>query len=180
MQKKGFPQSYNTNSLINFIMQIKSGIRSITVPIYSHLTYDIIQNFKQTIKSPSILILEGLNILQRYYNPKHYARHIVISDFIDFSIYIDAPEYLLQKWYIHRFLNFYNATHTNKKSYFSQYSQLSKNKIASIASSTWNQINAFNLNKNILPTKEHAHLILTKDINHKINSIFLKKSKNII
>lgn len=178
IHKKGFPQSYNTDNLIDFIIKVKSGTQLITIPIYSHVTHDIIHNFKQTIHSPSILILEGLNVLQTYYKSHYLTSHIFISDFIDFSIYIDAPESLLKTWYMHRFLTLYNTTFAQKESYFSQFYQLTKNKLISLAASKWNQINKINLKKNILPTKKNAHLILQKGLNHKIDTIFLKNSKN--
>lgn len=177
MQKKGFPQSYNTYDLINFILKIKSGTQLITIPIYSHITYDIIQNFKQTIQNPKILILEGLNIFNTYNNQHLLCHHIFDNDFIDFSIYIDAAEFLLQEWYIHRFLKFCHISRFKKKSYFSQYYQCSIDKLISIASSIWNHINIINLKKNILPTKKHAHLILHKETNHTIHSISLNTSK---
>lgn len=177
LKKKGFPQSYNIYNLINFISKIKSGTQLIKIPIYSHITYNIIQNFKKIIYSPNILILEGLNTLQTYNNQHHSDHRIFISDFIDFSIYIDAPEDLLQEWYIRRFLKFCRTFCSQNNSHFSQYSPLSMDKLISAASSTWNQINILNLKKHILPTKKHAHLILNKGINHTIDSILLKTTK---
>lgn len=178
IHKKGFPQSYNTDNLIDFIIKIKSGTQLISIPIYSHITYDIIHNFKQIIQSPAVLILEGLNVLQKYYTSHSITSHIFTSNFIDFAIYIDAPDILLKQWYIYRFLKLYNSTFTKKESYFAQFYQLSKNKLISIAASKWNQINKINLKQNILPTKKHAHLILKKGPNHKIDSILLKQGKN--
>lgn len=175
MHKKGFPQSYDILKLINFISKIKSGIPLITVPIYSHLIYDIIYNTQYTIFKPDILIVEGLNILHTNYEDHHILSHIFISNFIDFSIYIDAPEFLLQKWYIDRFLKFcYTANFSNTHSYFYRYSKLSKNTIISIASKLWKKINAANLQKYILPTRERANIILKKGKNHVINNIQLK------
>lgn len=175
INKKGFPQSYDILNLINFISKTKSGIPSIKIPVYSHLIYDVIHNTQQTISKPDILIVEGLNILQTNYKNCHTLSHIFISDFIDFSIYIDAPEFLLQKWYIDRFLKFCHATTiSHSHSYFYRYSKLPKNKIISIASQLWTKINELNLQQNILPTRERANLILKKGTNHTIHNIQLK------
>lgn len=178
MRKKGFPQSYDIVNLINFVSQIKNGAPSTTIPIYSHLIYDIVNNVKKTIANPDILIIEGLNILQNNYQHDLISTRVFISDFIDFSIYIDAPEHLLRKWYINRFLKFCSKNTLYPYSHFYRYSQLSKDKIISIASQLWTDINALNLQKNILPTREKANLILKKDTNHAVNNIQLKYNYN--
>lgn len=174
MQKKGFPQSYNIHHLLDFIMQIKSGTQSMKIPIYSHITYDIVHRCQQVVYVPNILILEGLNVLHTHYNFSKLFSHYFISDFIDFSIYIDAPEILLQEWYIRRFLKFCYTTFSYPESYFYRYTRLPKNVLIAIASSQWRHINQLNLRNHILPTKKYANLILNKGINHTINSILLK------
>ncbi|BGI50770.1 MAG: type I pantothenate kinase [Arsenophonus endosymbiont of Ceratovacuna japonica] len=175
INKKGFPQSYDMYNLIKFISNIKSGIKEITAPIYSHLTYDIISNKKQLIKKPDILIIEGLNILQSNINCLYNSHNIFISDLIDFSIYIDAPEILLRTWYIDRFLKFCKDSFYNPYSYFYHYSKLNKKEKIKIAKTIWKKINKINLNKNIIPTKERANLIITKELNHSIINIKLRK-----
>ncbi|URJ25265.1 type I pantothenate kinase [Candidatus Blochmannia ocreatus (nom. nud.)] len=173
MKKKGFPQSYDMIKLINFILQIKSGAHHIAIPIYSHKNYDIVPNIKQIIYKPDILILEGLNILQNYYNGS--SSYFFMSDLIDFSIYVDAPEYLLREWYINRFLKFCFTSFSNPNSYFYRYSRLSKKKIVCVASNFWSKVNGLNLQKNILPSRNRAHLILKKGKNHVINNVYLRK-----
>jgi len=175
MKKKGFPQSYDMTSLVNFVSKVKSGVQSMTIPVYSHIIYDIIPNVQQVIYKPDILILEGLNVLQTNHDYHHNLPCVFVSDFIDFSIYVDAPEYLLQEWYINRFLKFCYTTFSYPDSYFYRYTQLSKKNITSIASQLWTKINRLNLQENILPTRERANLILRKDVNHIINNIQLRK-----
>ncbi|URJ27999.1 type I pantothenate kinase [Candidatus Blochmannia vicinus (nom. nud.)] len=176
MKKKGFPQSYDIVNLVNFISKIKSGeVRSMTIPVYSHVKYDIIPNVQQIIHKPDILILEGLNVLQTNYDYNYNLPCVFVSDFVDFSIYVDAPEHLLQEWYINRFLKFCCTTFSYPDSYFYRYTQLSKKKIISIASKSWTKINGLNLKKNILPTRERANLILKKGINHTVDNVQLRK-----
>ncbi|AMA64938.1 Pantothenate kinase [Candidatus Arsenophonus lipoptenae] len=175
MQKKGFPQSYDMYSLEKFISDIKSGVKKVTAPVYSHITYDIIPNKKRIIIQPDILILEGLNILQNGIDYQNSNNHFFISDFIDFSIYVDAPKNLLKKWYINRFLKFCRSALSNPHAYFYHYSQLNQKKIIKIAQKIWNKINKINLEENIIPTKKRANLIITKGYNHSITQIQLRK-----
>ncbi|QOI11226.1 type I pantothenate kinase [Blochmannia endosymbiont of Colobopsis nipponica] len=171
MKKKGFPQSYDTRSLVHFLSKIKSGEKIIKVPIYSHLIYDVIYNKKKTISKPDILILEGLNVLQSNLDYKENAYNIFVSDFLDFSIYVDAQEWLLKRWYIQRFLKLRQSTFLNANSFFHHYTKLSNQQTIKNASKIWKEINSPNLRQNILPTKKRANLILIKSINHKINKI---------
>ncbi|URJ25703.1 type I pantothenate kinase [Blochmannia endosymbiont of Camponotus sp.] len=175
MKKKGFPQSYDMTNLVNFVSKVKSGVQSMTIPVYSHVIYDIIPNVQQVIYKPDILILEGLNVLQTNHNYHYNLPCVFVSDFVDFSIYVDAPEYLLQEWYIDRFLKFCYTTFSYPDSYFYRYTQLSKKNVISIASQIWTKINRLNLQENILPTRERANLILRKDVNHIINNVQLRK-----
>ncbi|WHL24917.1 MAG: type I pantothenate kinase [Candidatus Blochmannia vicinus] len=176
MKKKGFPQSYDMANLVNFISKIKSGkVRSMTIPVYSHVKYDIIPNVQQIIYKPDILILEGLNVLQTNYDYNYSLPCVFVSDFVDFSIYVDAPEHLLQEWYVDRFVKFCCTTFYYPDSYFYRYTHLSKKKVISIASKLWTKINGLNLQKNILPTRERANLILHKGINHTVDNVRLRK-----
>ncbi|WMY96769.1 MAG: type I pantothenate kinase [Arsenophonus sp.] len=175
MHKKGFPQSYDTKNFIKFISEIKSGMKKITAPIYSHFIYDIIPNKKKIIYQPDILILEGLNILQNNIDCKFTSHHFLVSNFIDFLIYLDAPENLLRKWYTKRFLKFCQKAFFNSESYFYHYSKLNKKEIIKIAQVIWKKINKINLEKNIIPTRDKAKLIITKSNNHAITKMQLKK-----
>ncbi|UDG80921.1 Pantothenate kinase [Candidatus Hartigia pinicola] len=175
MKKKGFPQSYDMCKLVNFISKIKSGARNVIVSVYSHITYDIVPEKIQVIDQPDILILEGVNILQNHMQHPSNYHHVCISDFIDFSIYIDATYALLKKWFIDRFLKFCQEGFLDPDSYFHHYSKSSKEEIINIAGLIWEEINRLNLEENILPTKERANLIITKDQNHSIKNIRLRK-----
>ncbi len=175
MQKKGFPQSYDVRSMVKCVSEVKSGAKYVTAPIYSHLIYDIVPNDNKIIKKPDILILEGLNILQSGMDNPDDPHRVFVSDFVDFSIYVDAPEALLQNWYINRFLKFCQGAFSNPRSYFHNYSKLEKSEAVNIATQLWNDINVLNLKKNILPTRERANLIITKSVNHIVESVRLRK-----
>ncbi|WP_044170053.1 type I pantothenate kinase [Candidatus Pantoea carbekii] len=175
MKKKGFPQSYDMHRLVNFLSDLKSGASQVTAPTYSHLMYDIIPSGDKIIYQPDILILEGLNVLQSGMDYPHDPHRVFVSDFVDFSIYVDAPETLLESWYIHRFLKFCQGAFSQPNSYFHNYSKLHKKKATNIARSLWKQTNWLNLKKNILPTRERANLIMTKSADHAVQSIRLRK-----
>lgn len=172
LHKKGFPISYNTPKLIRFLADIKSGKPNVTAPIYSHLTYDIIPDQFNVINQPDILILEGLNVLQPNRNQ---ANELFVSDFVDFSIYVDAEEDLLKEWYIHRFLKFRQSAFTDPNSYFKHYANLSEQEAVTTAGKIWDEINGLNLKENILPTRERADLILKKGANHEVELVTLRK-----
>ncbi|HHF4386503.1 TPA: type I pantothenate kinase [Haemophilus influenzae] len=172
LRKKGFPVSYDTPKLIRFLADVKSGKSNVTAPIYSHLTYDIIPDKFNVINKPDILILEGLNVLQTGNNKTNQT---FVSDFVDFSIYVDAEEKLLKEWYIKRFLKFRESAFNDPNSYFKHYANLSKEESITTASKIWDEINGLNLNQNILPTRERANLILKKGHNHQVELIKLRK-----
>ena len=172
LHKKGFPISYNTPQLIRFLADIKSGKPNVTAPIYSHLTYDIIPDQFNVIDQPDILILEGLNVLQPNRNQ---ANELFVSDFVDFSIYVDAEEDLLKEWYIHRFLKFRQSAFSDPNSYFKHYANLSEQEAVTTAGKIWDEINGLNLKENILPTRERADLILKKGANHEVELVTLRK-----
>jgi len=175
MKKKGFPQSYDMHRLVKFVSDIKSGVPNVTAPVYSHLFYDVIPDGDKTVAQPDILILEGLNVLQSGMDYPHDPHHVFVSDFVDFSIYVDAPEELLQDWYINRFLKFRESAFTDPDSYFHNYAKLSKDEAINVATQLWNEINLLNLNQNILPTRDRASLIMTKVANHAIDNVKLRK-----
>ncbi|HEB0104110.1 TPA: type I pantothenate kinase [Serratia marcescens] len=175
MKKKGFPQSYDMHSLVKFVSEVKSGAKRVTAPVYSHLIYDIVPEGNKVIEQPDILILEGLNVLQSGMDYPHDPHRVFVSDFVDFSIYVDAPETLLQSWYINRFLKFRQGAFSNPDSYFHHYSKLPEPEAINIATQLWNEINGLNLQQNILPTRERASLIMTKSANHAVESVRLRK-----
>ncbi|HGF6516866.1 TPA: type I pantothenate kinase [Yersinia enterocolitica] len=175
MKKKGFPQSYDMHSLVRFVSEVKSGADHVTAPVYSHLIYDIVPDGNKIIKQPDILILEGLNVLQSGMDYPHDPHHVFVSDFVDFSIYVDAPEDLLQSWYINRFLKFRQGAFSNPDSYFHNYAKLPETEAVKIATQLWKEINGLNLKQNILPTRERASLIMTKSANHAVESVRLRK-----
>jgi type I pantothenate kinase len=175
MKKKGFPQSYDMHRLVKFVSDIKSGAPDLTAPVYSHLIYDVITDGDKTVTHPDILILEGLNVLQSGMDYPHDPHHVFVSDFVDFSIYVDAPEELLRNWYINRFLKFREGAFTDPDSYFHNYAKLSEDEAVNIATSLWNEINLLNLKENILPTRERASLILAKSADHSVEEVRLRK-----
>lgn len=175
LHKKGFPISYDMKKLITFVNDIKSGKSSIDIPVYSHLSYDIIPNKTQTITSPDILIIEGLNVLQSGMDYPQTPHHVFLSDYVDFSIFVDAPLHLIKKWYIERFLTLRKCAFSDEKCFFHKYASLSEDEAIAIASSTWDIINYTNLIENILPTKERASLILEKGEDHEVQRVMLRK-----
>jgi len=175
MKKKGFPQSYDMHQLVNFVSAVKSGAKSVVAPVYSHLIYDVIPEGNKVIEQPDILILEGLNVLQSGMDYPHDPHRVFVSDFVDFSIYVDAPEDLLQSWYINRFLKFRQGAFADPDSYFHHYAKLPEEEAINIATQLWNEINGLNLKENILPTRERASLIMTKSANHAVENVRLRK-----
>lgn len=175
MKKKGFPQSYDMHSLVKFVSEVKSGAKRVTAPVYSHLIYDVVPDGNKVIEQPDILILEGLNVLQSGMDYPHDPHHVFVSDFVDFSIYVDAPAQLLQTWYINRFLKFRQGAFSNPDSYFHNYAKLPEAEAVNIATQLWNEINGLNLQQNILPTRERASLIMTKSANHAVEHVRLRK-----
>ncbi|GAA3550868.1 type I pantothenate kinase [Zobellella aerophila] len=175
MQKKGFPQSYDIRRLVQFVSEIKSGKPRVTAPVYSHLVYDIIPDRETVVEQPDIVIIEGLNVLQSGMDYPHEPHRVFVSDFVDFSIFVDADERLLKTWYVERFLKLRSGAFTNPDSYFKHYALLTEEEAVTVASRIWQEINYKNLKQNILPTKDRAELILTKGRAHGVEQIWLKK-----
>ncbi len=175
MLKKGFPQSYDIHLLMQFVSDVKSGKAEVKAPKYSHLTYDILPDEYEIIKQPDILIIEGLNVLQSGMDYPQDKPRVFLSDYLNFSIYVDAEEELLEKWYISRFLKFRQGAFSDPKSYFYNFTMLSNNGAVQMAKSVWREINRKNLRKNILPTRERASLILHKSENHQVDYVRLKR-----
>lgn len=175
MHKKGFPISYDIKRLIKFMSDVKSGIKNVAAPVYSHLTYDIVPNKYITISQPDILIIEGLNVLQSGMDYPQTPHSVFVSDFLDFSIYVDANNEDLEKWYVERFLKFRQGALTDPNAFFHHYTQIPEEEAILWAKEVWRKINGTNLIENILPTKARANLILKKDSNHAIKTIQLRK-----
>jgi len=175
MKKKGFPESYDTRSLISFLTKVKSGVSGVQSPVYSHLTYDIVPNECITIENPDILIVEGLNVLQTSLTINQSMPNYFVSDFFDFSIYVDADVNNIEKWYIDRFIKLRDTAFQEEQSYFKKYAQLSLEESIEISKRIWKEINFENLIHNILPTRNRADLILFKNNNHHIDCIKLRK-----
>lgn len=175
MERKGFPESYDVGALLRFLSAIKSGQRNVHAPLYSHLTYDVLPGEFVTIDQPDILIFEGLNVLQPRELPKDGKFVPFVSDFFDFSIYIDADADLIHHWYISRFMRLRETAFRNPASFFHRYSQLSEEAARAIAEGLWRNINLRNLMENILPTRPRADLILRKGKDHLIEEVALRK-----
>jgi type I pantothenate kinase len=178
MNRKGFPESYDIRRLIQFLASVKSGKGKVTAPVYSHLEYDILNNELQTIESPDIVIVEGVNVLQVRPRQPQAQREpaIFVSDFFDFSIYVDAEEKDLQEWYIERFKSLRRTAFQNPDSYFHRYAHLSDEESEDFAKGIWNEINKPNLELNIMPTRFRASLILEKGSHHFVQSLKLRKT----
>jgi type I pantothenate kinase len=175
MERKGFPESYDVGALLRFLSAIKSGEQQVHAPLYSHLTYDVLPDEFVTIDRPDILIFEGINVLQTRELPKDAKIVPFISDFFDFSIYVDAEEELIHKWYIDRFMRLRETAFKNPESFFHRYSQLSEDAARAIAEGLWANINLKNLHDNILPTRPRADLILRKGADHLVEEVSLRK-----
>ena len=175
MEKKGFPESYDLPALLRFLTEVKAGQRPARAPIYSHLVYDVVPNQSIEIDHPDILIVEGLNVFQVGRPPRDGKAIPFVSDFFDFSIYLDADEDVLRHWYVDRFLMLRETAFRDPKSYFHRYSRLTDAEAVETATSIWTRINLLNLRENILPTRRRAHLILTKDASHTVTDVSLRR-----
>ena len=152
IQKKGFPASYDLPLLLSFLSDIKAGRRQVRAPVYSHLSWDIVPNQWQEVDQPDILIVEGVNVLQTGPLPQHGKAVPVVSDFFDFSVYIDADEAVLREWYVERWLTLRDTAFTDPKSYFHRYALLSDEEAIATATAIWERTNLANLEENVLPT----------------------------
>ena len=175
MEKKGFPESYDLNALLRFLSDVKAGNRPARAPIYSHLIYDVMPNQWIEIDHPDILIVEGLNVLQAGRPPKDGKAIPFVSDFFDFSVYLDADEDVLRQWYVDRFLTLRSTAFRDPMSYFHRYAKLSDAEAVETATSIWTRINLVNLRENILPTRQRADLILSKSANHMVEQVALRR-----
>lgn len=175
MNRKGFPESYDLPPLLNFLADVKSGREHIEAPVYSHLIYDRIPDQLIVLERPDILIVEGLNVLQPAKLPKDGEAIPFVSDFFDFSIYIDAADTLIESWYVERFLRLRQTAFRDPASYFHRYAALSEEEAVATGLALWRSINLVNLTENILPTRPRADLILRKGPDHAVQTVALRK-----
>jgi type I pantothenate kinase len=175
MRRKGFPESYDTRALLKFLTDIKAGKGAVDAPVYSHLVYDVVEGETVTIDTPDILIVEGLNVLQTSKLSRDGKAAPFVSDFFDFSIYLDADEDLLHTWYVSRFMRLRETAFRNPESFFHRYSRLPEEDALWIAEDLWQNINLVNLRENVLPTRPRADLILRKGATHRIEDVSLRK-----
>lgn len=175
MGRKGFPESYDTPALLRFLADIKAGKREVEAPVYSHLTYDVVEGESIRVERPDILILEGLNVLQPARLPRDGAAIPFVSDYFDFSIYLDADETLLHAWYVGRFMRLRDTAFRDPASYFRKNAEIPHEDAVEMAERLWSEINLVNLRENILPTRRRAGLILRKGPYHAIEEVALRR-----
>jgi type I pantothenate kinase len=175
MERKGFPESYELPALLRFLADVKAGRRPVRAPVYSHLVYDVLPNQWIEVDRPEILIVEGLNVLQTGGLPRDGKAIPFVSDFFDFSVYLDAHEDILRGWYVDRFLALRQTAFRDPKSFFHRYAQLSDVEAIATATAIWTKINLVNLNENILPTRPRADLILKKGASHSVEEVALRR-----
>ena len=172
LDRKGFPESYDRKRLLKFVSDVKSGVESVTAPVYSHLSYDIVEGEFEEVRTPDVLILEGLNVLQ----PPAIGQELALSDFFDFTIYIDANPKTIEKWYLSRFLQLWTSAFTNPRSYFHQLTkELNLEQATERAKGFWQDINLPNLRENIEPTRSRAKLVMQKGDEHRVQQVLLRK-----
>jgi type I pantothenate kinase len=175
MSRKGFPESYDVRRLLRFVNDVKSGHPEVAAPVYSHLAYDVLPDETKTVRQPDVMILEGLNVLQTGNGEQRDVPGTFVSDFFDFSIYVDAEDNDLERWYVDRFLTLRDTVFQDKESYFNRYASLSTQEAKKVARGIWVEINGPNLVENIKPTRERARLILEKGPDHSVRSVELRK-----
>jgi type I pantothenate kinase len=174
MGRKGFPDSYDLRRLVDFMLAVKSGEPEVAAPVYSHQAYDIVPDQFQTVRRPDIVIVEGLNVLQGA-SDRSQSMRLFVSDFFDFSIYVDAKESDIELWYVERFLTLRDTVFQDPDSYFHRFAALGTDEAVLTARDIWASINAVNLRENVLPTRERAHLILEKGPDHAVHRVRLRK-----
>jgi type I pantothenate kinase len=170
MHRKGFPESYDRARLVRFVADLKSGLSPLRVPLYSHLRYDILSGEEQSIDRPDIVILEGLNVLQ-----SGIEHSLFVSDYVDFSIYVDAPESELETWFLDRFRTLRETAFRDPRSFFHRYSEMPEEDAMAMARDVWKRINLANLQENIAPTRERARLVLVKGAQHVVQRVLLRR-----
>ena len=175
MDRKGFPESFDRRKILEFLTAIKAGRHKVKAPLYSHLFYDVLPDEYAVVDRPDILIFEGINVLQTSDLPRDGRNIPFVSDFFDFSIYIDADENHVQDWYVERFMRLRETAFRDPQSFFHRYSQISDDAAKAIALDLWTRINLRNLHENILPTRMRADLVLHKGKDHAVDMVALRR-----
>jgi type I pantothenate kinase len=173
LHRKGFPESYDTAALLSFVAAIKSGEPDVSAPVYSHLRYDVQADERIIVRQPDVLIVEGLNVLQTGTAADSDA--VFVSDYFDFSIYLDAEEHDIRRWYLERFRALRSTAFADPRSYFHRYADLTDEEADATAARIWDEINGPNLIENILPTRSRADLILRKGPDHLVEHVRLRR-----
>ncbi len=175
LARKGFPESYDRRALLSFVIDVKSGLPEVSAPVYSHMIYDIVPGERVIVTHPDILIVEGLNVLQPARVRSDGTTGLALSDFFDFSIYVDAEETIIRQWFLDRFLQLRETAFSDPRSYFARYARLSDSEAIATANSVWDGINGPNLRVNIAPTRARATAILHKGQNHAVQRVRIRK-----
>ncbi len=175
LQRKGFPESYDRRALLRFVADVKAGRAEVRAPVYSHLTYDLVPGEEIVVRKPAVLIVEGLNVLQPPRVDANGRSGLAVSDFFDFSVYVDAPVASIREWYVARFLRLRETAFADPASYFHRYAGLTDEEARETALGIWSRINEPNLRDNVEPSRSRATLILTKSANHEVSRIRLRK-----
>jgi type I pantothenate kinase len=175
LTRKGFPESYDRKALLRFVVDIKSGRDEVEAPTYSHLTYDVLPDEKVVIRNPDIVIVEGLNVLQPAQVRGDGKTGLAVSDFFDFTVYVDAATSDIRRWYVERFLRLRETAFQDPASYFARYAALTADEATAEAERIWDTINGVNLTQNVLPTRSRATLVLRKDKDHSVRYVRLRK-----
>jgi type I pantothenate kinase len=175
LERKGYPESYDRRALLQFVMDVKSGAPEVSAPVYSHFAYDILPGERITVSRPDILIIEGLNVLQPARRRSDGTTGLAVSDFFDFSVFVDAASADVRNWYVNRFLHLRQTAFQDPDSYFARYGALSEPDAIATAKGIWDAINGPNLELNIRPTRGRATAILRKGPNHQVSWVRIRK-----
>jgi type I pantothenate kinase len=175
MHRKGFPESYDQRALVRFVADVKAGKPEVGAPVYSHLSYDIVPDERLVVRQPDILIVEGLNVLQPARVGADGRPRLAVSDFFDFSVYVDARTADIRRWYLDRFLKLRQTAFRDPASYFRRYAAMTEEEAVSYAEGVWRDINELNLVQNVLPTRGRATLVLRKGADHTVSRLRLRK-----
>jgi len=173
LQRKGFPESYDRKALIRFLLELRSGAPEVLAPVYDHVSYDVRPGERQVLRSPDIVIVEGLNLLQPPVRRRDGG--LFVSDLLDFTVYVDAAEGDLRRWYVERFLGLRGSAFADPRSYFTRYATLSDAEAKATARQIWDTVNAVNLRENIAPTRERADVLLRKGPAHAVEAVSLRR-----
>nr|WP_223158694.1 type I pantothenate kinase [Yimella sp. cx-51] len=175
LNRKGFPESYDRRSLVRFVAEVKSGKHEVSAPVYSHLTYDIVEGERIVVRQPDVLIVEGLNVLQPSQPVAGRRNTLAVSDYFDFSVYVHAREPDIRSWYVNRFLGLRGTAFADPDSYFHRYASLTDEEAVVRANQIWDEINRPNLIENVAPTRSRATLVLSKSSSHGVSRVSLRK-----